>query len=135
MHVTLRFLGLTYRKDVVNVLKTVEGDTFTLRIGAATEMFDKSILYVPASGADALARAVTDATQHLGKPPENRPFVGHVTLARTKGRKRIDLDNLDVPGPLELPVDRFVLMRSLVCPRTKVALYEKVEEFRLKGTT
>jgi 2'-5' RNA ligase len=37
-------------------------------------------------GLDALAGAVVDATSAIGRPPDDRPFRGHVTVARTKGR-------------------------------------------------
>jgi 2'-5' RNA ligase len=37
---------------------------------------------VRADGLDALASAVREATARLGEPPEDRPFVAHVTLAR-----------------------------------------------------
>jgi 2'-5' RNA ligase len=35
-----------------------------------------------APGVDALADAVVQATARFGEPPERRPFVAHVTLAR-----------------------------------------------------
>lgn len=37
---------------------------------------------VRAPGIDALAKAVVQATASFGEPPEQRPFVAHVTLAR-----------------------------------------------------
>lgn len=37
---------------------------------------------VRAEGIEALAAAVRDATAPFGEPPEDRPFVAHVTLAR-----------------------------------------------------
>jgi 2'-5' RNA ligase len=37
---------------------------------------------VRAAGVEALAAAVRDATARFGEPPEDRPFVAHVTLAR-----------------------------------------------------
>jgi RNA 2',3'-cyclic 3'-phosphodiesterase len=73
---------------------------------------------VRANGLDALASAVVQATAAFGEPPDRRPFVAHVTLAR-------------LPNPADLRglvdrhkgtlfasgrIDRVVLFRSTLGP-------------------
>jgi len=71
---------------------------------------------VRASGIGALASAVEQATAGFGEPPERRPFVAHVTLARLPNpadlRSLVDRhkDTLFAQGT----IDRVVLFRSLL---------------------
>ncbi len=86
---------------------------------------------VRATGIDALASAVVAATAPFGEPPESRPFVAHVTLAR-------------LPNPADLRslvdrhkgtlfargrIDRVVLYRSTLGPRGPS--YEEMHVARL----
>jgi 2'-5' RNA ligase len=73
---------------------------------------------VRAPGIDALASAVEQATARFGEPPERRPFVAHVTLARLPNpadlRSLVDRHQ----GTLfaQGPIDRVVLYRSTLGP-------------------
>ncbi|MER3453036.1 MAG: RNA 2',3'-cyclic phosphodiesterase, partial [Acidimicrobiia bacterium] len=64
-----------------------------------------------------LARAVTEATAGLGRPPERRPFHGHLTLARVTGHG-VDLRPLcGVPLAATWQVGTVALVRSDLHPR------------------
>jgi 2'-5' RNA ligase len=41
-------------------------------------------LVLPVEGLDALAHRLAGATREMGQPPSDRPFRGHVTLARAR---------------------------------------------------
>jgi RNA 2',3'-cyclic 3'-phosphodiesterase len=73
---------------------------------------------VRAPGIEALAAAVQDATAGFGSPPETRPFVAHVTLARLP--RPTDLRRLvhQHHGTLfaEGTLDHVVLFRSTLGP-------------------
>jgi RNA 2',3'-cyclic 3'-phosphodiesterase len=56
-------------------------------LGPAVTRLGRQVLVVPVDGLVALAAAVTEATADLGRPPDPRPFTGHVTLARARGRR------------------------------------------------
>ena len=91
-HVTLRFLG--DRVDVERVdqrlRKGLLHGPVVLRIGPAVGDFAGEILQVPVAGLDSLAAAVDAALAPL-VGPRRRPFVGHLTLGRSRrgsGRPR-----------------------------------------------
>jgi 2'-5' RNA ligase len=73
---------------------------------------------VRAAGVEALAAAVRDATAAFGEPPEERPFVAHVTLARL--RRPADLRRFVSRHEHTLfsqgVLDRVVLFRSTPGP-------------------
>jgi 2'-5' RNA ligase len=86
-HVTLRFLGDADPGEVVAALEPV-GPRFPpleVTLGPRVGRLGRGILMVPVSGLDDLAAEVIRATAGLGRPPEPRPFLGHLTLARLKG--------------------------------------------------
>ena len=90
-HVTLRFLGpVTDVAPIYAALTTVEvaDAPVTAVLGPAVGRFGQRILHVPASGLDAVAATVVDATAGLGRPPDDRPLNGHVTLARARHATR-----------------------------------------------
>jgi RNA 2',3'-cyclic 3'-phosphodiesterase len=90
-HVTLRFLGLVddpaEAADALAALPAVGPVTATA--GPAVESLSRSLLCVPVQGLDELAAAVVSATAAVGQPPEDRPFRGHITLARSKGKASV----------------------------------------------
>lgn len=92
-HVTLRFLGPVAEVDgVVDALTAMEAaGPATAELGPTVDRFAHRILHVPVSGLDAVAAAVAGATAALGQPPEDRPFRGHVTLARVAKNGKVDL--------------------------------------------
>jgi RNA 2',3'-cyclic 3'-phosphodiesterase len=86
-HVTLRFLGAADPDEVSAALRPL-GDRLApvdVVMGPRVGRLGRGVLVLPVAGLDAVAAAVVDATRHLGQPPEPRPFLGHLTLARLKG--------------------------------------------------
>lgn len=71
-----------------------------------------------AAGVEALAEAVVEATAGFGEPPERRPFVAHVTLARLPNpadlRSLVDRHKGTLVA--EGMLDRVVLFRSQLGP-------------------
>lgn len=136
-HVTLRFLGSVPEVDpVMEALGGAAG--FSARtteavLGPAVDRFGRRVLHVPVSGLDGVATAVVAATAHIGHPPEDRPFRGHVTLARAAGRRAsVDLRPLTgTPVTGRWPVEEICLVRSDLS-RTG-ARYEVVATFGLPG--
>jgi 2'-5' RNA ligase len=114
-HVTLRFLGEAPPGEVIpaveQALETIDSrEPAVAQLGPATEWFPgRRVLRVPVAGLDRLAAAVRPTTQAWG--PENEPpFAGHLTLARTAGRRR---------GPPELAGVRL----SADFPVTEIGVY------------
>ncbi len=133
-HVTLRFLGEMAEPDgVVAALDralagrpalpcVVEGlGTFPGGFPA-----DKRARVVwaglRAPGVEALADAVVQATARFGEPPERRPFVAHVTLARMARPADLRLVVEKHRGTLfaQGVLDKVVLYRSTPTPRGQV---------------
>lgn len=92
-HVTLRFLGQVAEVDVDGVtdafgrIDVGPAGPVAAEMGPATACLGRGILQVPVQGLDELARAAVQATAAVGQPPDDRPFHGHLTLARARGRK------------------------------------------------
>jgi 2'-5' RNA ligase len=87
-HVTLRFFGeltTTQVDDVSAVLAEVArswADDVTAQGGPATRFLGPGLIVWPVEGLRRLARAVEEATAHIGQPAADRPFFGHLTIAR-----------------------------------------------------
>ena len=125
-HVTLRFFGSSDLADVQPAFERIAGVPTTAMMGPATDRFGGAIVHVPVAGLDELAAATLAATADVGEPPEDRPFRGHLTLARTARRgPKVDLTPY-VGQPLagEWPVDELTLVSSKTGP--KGATYEVV---------
>src|SRR5207302_11313738 len=67
-------------------------DPVTAEAGPTLARFGHRVLHLPVQGLDGLAAATVAATASVGAPPEDRPFAGHLTLARAKGRGRPSVD-------------------------------------------
>jgi len=93
-HVTLRFLGEAGLDEAGpafrSVGRSVPGPVEAV-VGPATGSFGRRVLHVPVAGLDGLAAAVLAATAPVGCPPDDRPFAGHLTLARARARGGVDL--------------------------------------------
>ena len=75
---------------------------------------------------------VVAATRSIGEPPEDRPFQGHVTLARVAGRARVDLRPLTGTAlSASWPVYELTLVSSRLGPSGP--RYEVVGRFPLGG--
>lgn len=133
-HVTLRFLGAVDDVDaVVAALGPLAGSPAPVaRLGPATGRFGHRVLHVPVAGLEPLAGMVMAATASLGQPPEDRPFAGHLTLARVRPRARVDLRPLaGVAIAGEWTVDAVCLVESRLSPAG--ARYEVRERVGLGG--
>ena len=130
-HVTLRFFGSAEVEDASAALESVSASATTAVLGPETGRFGKGILHVPVAGLDAVAKAVVHATKRVGKPPEPRPFSGHLTLARARDRRRgVDLRSLaGQPVHAEWPVREVCLVESHLS--SKGANYEVVQTVSL----
>jgi 2'-5' RNA ligase len=91
-HVTLRFLG---EADLDAAVAAVRGlgahlddvdRPVAVELGPRVSRLGRSVVCLPAHGLDALAAAVAAATAGIGEPPDPRPYAGHLTLARLRGR-------------------------------------------------
>jgi len=132
-HVTLRFLGEVAEDAVPALLDALlaVGRAAPPRagIGPATSRLGRSTLVVPVAGVDDLAAGVRDATGRFGSPPEARPFVGHLTLARGRGGRPIPPALGGRPVSASWPVTAVALVRSR--PGAGCATYETVAEVSL----
>jgi 2'-5' RNA ligase len=99
-HVTLRFLGEVEEVDLVSdALSVLAGSgTAQAAIGPSTAWFPgRRVLQVPVSGLEDLSGRVSEAIS--GAWPGRRAatdvearFRGHLTIARVRGRGRVDTD-------------------------------------------
>jgi 2'-5' RNA ligase len=131
-HVTLRFLGEVH-EDAVGPLGEALVTTAAehrgpveCRLGPGTGWFTGvRVLYLPAAGLDGLAAAVHAATIPLVPEPANPEpeFNGHLTLARSKGR-RLSVAALGemagVPFEASFPVPALDLVSSQPSPEGHV---------------
>ncbi|MDP9441383.1 MAG: RNA 2',3'-cyclic phosphodiesterase [Actinomycetota bacterium] len=136
-HVTLRFLGEVTDEVAREVEGGVAGVAARLGpalavVGPATGCFGTSVLMVPVSGLQGLAAATVEATAGWGAaPPERRPFVGHLTLARSR-RRGPDLRGFaGQPVAASWTASELTLVRSSTS-RTG-ARYEILRRFALSG--
>lgn len=89
LHITVRFLGEQPDPDpVAAALGDVAGTgPFEAVVGPATVWLPgRQVLVLPVAGLDPLAVAVAAALGACGG--DERPFLGHLTLARVRGRRR-----------------------------------------------
>lgn len=131
-HVTLRFLGQVPEADgVAVVLRALSGrPAVDATLGPATGRFGRRVLHVPVGGLEPVAADVLQATAHLGRPPEDRPFSGHLTLARVAKDARVDLGPLTGVGVTgRWRVDDVCLVESRLSPRGP--RYQVLERFPL----
>jgi RNA 2',3'-cyclic 3'-phosphodiesterase len=130
-HVTLCFFGdVDSPVLIVDALRDALRDVGPVRVtvGPRAGRFGRQIVHLPVHGLEALAATVVAATRSFGAPPDGRAFRGHLTLARTRGR-RIDTSALDLAG--EWTVAAVDLVRSHLGPHG--ARYETLERFGLSG--
>jgi 2'-5' RNA ligase len=129
-HVTLQFLGEQSETEMVDRLSEGRwvGLPMKIRIGPSAELLgpEAAVLPARAPGLEALANRVTELTG----VPRTRPFKGHLTLARARGRA--PRRALEPVKGLKFEDDwvapSVVLVRSTLTPGG--ARYETVEEFR-----
>ena len=125
-HVTLRFLGETDADEAVALLGRLEAPSCRATLGPAAERLGDRQIAVPVAGVDELAAAVRTATSAIGPPP-SRPFVGHLTIARTKPAASSSALGVEIRA--EFDVTEVALMASDL--RSTGATYTTLATFRL----
>ena len=128
-HVTLRFLGSIDPGEAAAALDRLGSAVTEARLGPATALLGQSVLMVPVGGVDGLAGAVAAATVDLGGLPEDRPFTGHLTLARARGRVPVGGAGRPVGGAF--PVAEVCLVQSETL--SKGARYEVLGRWPLSN--
>lgn len=132
-HVTLRFLGNVDDLDAVGAaLGALAVPATNAVLGPVVERFGQRVLHVPVDGLEAVAADVVRVTAHLGRPPDERPFHGHLTLARAKGRRRVDLRPLvGQPVSGSWPVDEVCLVESRL--HAHGSRYDVIDRIQLRN--
>lgn len=100
-HVTLRFLGDCDVEDVAAALAGVELPHVTPRLGPTVTLLGPTTVVVPVTGARPVHSAVLAATRSVGRPPDDRRFRGHLTLARLRGGDRPEVLGRRVSGTFD----------------------------------
>jgi 2'-5' RNA ligase len=136
-HVTLRFFGAVDAGQVEAAVRGVAEAAAAqppavARLGPEVGRFGRRVLQVPVSGLDSLAGAVVARTAEVGRPPDARPFAGHLTLARNRGRASLaDLTGAAVAGWWR--VDEVAVMASVAQGPGMANRYQVVAAFPLEG--
>ncbi len=134
-HVTMAFLGQVEPSAVASVTLALRGSGAPLgraRLGPATALLGRSVLCVPVGGLDAVAARVAQALRVEGFEIEERPFRGHVTLARARGRRSVPASLRGVAVEATWDVDRLAVMESR--PGEGGSRYEVLERVPLSGS-
>jgi RNA 2',3'-cyclic 3'-phosphodiesterase len=141
-HVTLKFLGATPSdrlpavEDVItSVARSHAPREVTLEgIGAFPREHRARVIWAgiddPAGLLGSLAAGLAAGFEPLGYRTEKRAFTPHLTLARLRVPKTVDLGTLEVDLP-PFVVDHLRLYRSRLHP--KGATYEVIRRFELGG--
>jgi 2'-5' RNA ligase len=124
-HVTLRFLGEAEPAAVAACLDGRRMPATTAVLGPAVRRLGRGMVVVPVAGLDELASIVGEATAGVGVAPDQRPFRGHVTVARIKSGATCEL--LGTALHTEFPVTEVTLVRSTLSHHG--ATYEVVERW------
>jgi RNA 2',3'-cyclic 3'-phosphodiesterase len=109
LHVTLRFLGQAVIDEAAAALDSLVAAPAVAAAGPSTRRLGRGVLMVPVAGLGDLAAAV----QSVLPEEEPRPFVGHITVARGRGRRGVvpaSAGGAPVSG--SFPVDEVTLVRS-----------------------
>lgn len=93
-HITLRFFGDVDDPSAIEVALQDAAAAFGSGSGVVRAELGPQVqrvgnmLWAPVSGLGDLAGCVVSATEAFGAPPEDRPFRGHITLARHRSRRK-----------------------------------------------
>jgi len=150
MHLTLKFLGplpLDKVAAVIAVLDQVARGCPPLQLTAAElggfpHLHRPRVLWLGIGGQHErlrrLQQSIEAALATLGWPPEKRPYQGHLTLARAKGRRPWDKRAGDILArctprkAMAFQADRLALFRSRLQPGG--AVHDQLKEWILIDT-
>jgi 2'-5' RNA ligase len=144
LHITLQFLGEVEAQVLGKLIsETVEelreAPSITLELGRPgwfSSDKDPRILSLsvePQQSLRALSQALGKVIVCLGLPLEDRPYRGHLTLAKVKAKvaKALDLADLKWPPLKPLRVEEVMLYQSQ--PSKRGSLYTQMGKFKLNG--
>ncbi|HNQ51410.1 MAG TPA: RNA 2',3'-cyclic phosphodiesterase [Candidatus Omnitrophota bacterium] len=154
IHLTLKFLGdideIT-KNSVSEALRLIAANSsdFTIRlgsIGAFPSIRSPRIIWIGLAEGHAQARSIVDqietGLEDIGIPKEARPFSSHITIARVRSKKNIDLlidgiagldKTLTVSGEFKaggFKAGKLTFFKSTLTPQGPV--YEILQETDLK---
>jgi RNA 2',3'-cyclic 3'-phosphodiesterase len=94
-HVTLRFLGNVDDVGQVALRQALGqiaagGAPVDVTTGPEPRALGRTVWVLPVEGLETLAGVISAATDHVGQPPPDRPFRGHLTLARARRPAALD---------------------------------------------
>ena len=120
-HVTLAFLGSVPDEEVDDLaaaLQPLSSLSAGLAVaGPATETLGRGVLCVPVAGIDDIAAAARSATLPFNRSEDrDRPFVGHLTLARARRRRSVPPRAVGLPVEASWAVEEVRLMSSRTGP-------------------
>ena len=140
-HLTLKFLGEVADERITGVGEALAEaasrhtgfDAAFAELGGFPNLRRPRVLWIGiGEGADALGALASDVEERLrplGFPGEDRPFRGHLTLARFPTQRIVEaIPAVAVPGAA-FRVDELILFRSQLHP--KGARYTVLERFAL----
>ncbi|MBW3644187.1 MAG: RNA 2',3'-cyclic phosphodiesterase [Actinobacteria bacterium] len=136
-HVTLRFFGPVDAEQAEAALRGVgeaarAAPPAPARLGPEVGRFGRRVLHVPVTGLESLAAAVAARTAGVGRPPDPRPFTGHLTLARNRGSASLaTLTGAGVEARWQ--VGEVAVMASVAQAAGTPNRYETVAAFPLTG--
>jgi 2'-5' RNA ligase len=128
-HVTLRFLGPADVDAVAAALAGLRHSPVDAVVGPEVGLLGEGVVQLPVAGLDSLAAAVVSLTAGAGRPPDDRPFFGHLTLARIAGEPPAEV--LGQALSATFPVDLVALVTSEL--GGNAARYTTVARFPLSG--
>jgi 2'-5' RNA ligase len=140
-HITLRYIGamddVAIDRLLAGLHETELGGPFTLRtagLGAFPRPERATVLWVGVlHGSDrleALSDLVQDVVEDVGLDREDRPFVGHLTLARIRPPEDVRRLTADVELPsISVPVESITVFESI--QRASGPEYAPIERFEL----
>lgn len=136
-HVTLSFLGSVHDHELGPLVAALAPLAVVPPVvavaGPATETLGRGVLCLPVAGLDSVAEAVREATGAFNRSPDrDRPFVGHLTLARTRRGRAIPRRLVGLPFEASWPVEEVRLVLSTT--GSGGSRYETVSSVRLTGS-
>ena len=142
LHLTLRFIGEVDGRDAAAIddaLSSIRAPRFTFELKGVGEFGGKNPRALWAGVRDEVAvahlqRKIESAVQRAGRPPEERKFSPHVSLARLRGAPRervitfLSAHALYASGPFA--VNAFLLYSSTLTPNG--SLYRAERSYALE---